>query len=430
LECGDLSPLLHVVQVATDRTMTIIPSDDISQLGPAVVPLPTSGLPAACVHDARGVSTVGVLHVINGEHYAGAERVQDLLAMRLPEFGFHVGFACVKPKGFAEARQSRQSPIYKVPMRSRLDLRAAWTIARIARREGYRLIHGHTVRTALVGRLAAALAGVPMVYHVHSPTSRNTNRPLLNRVNAVIEKLSLSGVSRLIAVSESLARHIEQQGFDSGKITVVHNGVPRVERLPSRTTPFGCWTLGTVALFRPRKGIEVLLEALAILKQQGFPVQLQAIGAFEDPAYQRQLLARVEHLGLGSLVNWCGFTRDVTAALLKTDLLVLPSLFGEGLPMVVLEAMAAGVPVVATDVEGIPEAIRDGLDGVIAHAGDPGHLARAIASVISGQVDWSALRRTALARQAEKFSDRSMAAGVAAVYREVLASAPRLPNGT
>ena len=102
------------------------------------------------------------------------------------------------------------------------------------------------------------------------------------------------------------------------------------------------------------------------------------------------------------------------------DLFVLPSLFGEGLPMVVLEAMSAGVPVVATRVEGTPEAIRDGVDGIIADPGDPADLARAIESIITGENDWSALRGNARQRQADTFSDHSMAAGVADVYARII----------
>ena len=106
----------------------------------------------------------------------------------------------------------------------------------------------------------------------------------------------------------------------------------------------------------------------------------------------------------------------------KLDLLVLPSLFGEGLPMVVLEAMAAGVPVVATRVEGVPEAIRDGVDGLIVAPDDPRALADAIGRCVRGEVDWAAMRVAAHRRQAAMFSDRAMAEGVAHVYREVLTS--------
>jgi glycosyltransferase involved in cell wall biosynthesis len=88
--------------------------------------------------------------------------------------------------------------------------------------------------------------------------------------------------------------------------------------------------------------------------------------------------------------------------------------------MVVLEAMTAGVPVVATRVDGVPEAIRHAQDGVLVDPANAEDLARAIADVMASRYDWSAMRASAMARQAACFSDRAMAAGVAAVYREVL----------
>ena len=361
-----------------------------------------------------------VLHLINGEHYAGAERVQDLLAQSLPALGFSVGFACLKLDLFDEFRRWRDAPLYDVHMWSRFDLSAAARVARIVRQGGYRLVHGHTARTAMVGSLAAAMAGVPMVYHAHSPTSNDTTRRWTNRINGLMERLSLRGVSRVIAVSQAMAEHIEREGFDASRIAVVPNGVPEIGPLPTRTRPQGCWTLGVVALFRPRKGIEVLLDALAILLGQGAAVHLRAVGSFESPEYAADVAQRVRQLGLSQHVTWTGFTRDVADELSQMDLFVLPSLFGEGLPMVVLEAMSAGVPVVATRVSGIPEAIRHGQDGLLVAPDDAAELARAIGAMIRGEHDWSAMRASARARQARLFSDRSMAAGVAAVYRDVL----------
>jgi glycosyltransferase involved in cell wall biosynthesis len=87
--------------------------------------------------------------------------------------------------------------------------------------------------------------------------------------------------------------------------------------------------------------------------------------------------------------------------------------------MVVLEAMAAGVPVVATRVEGVPEAIRSGVDGLLVEPSNAAELARAVAALAQGEADWTALRHQAHRRQAERFSDRSMAEGVARVYREI-----------
>lgn len=366
--------------------------------------------------------TLRVLHVINGEHYSGAERVQDLLGLRLPEFGVEVGFACVKPGKFVTARQSVRCRLHEAAMGSRFDLRAAWRLASVVRRERYEILHAHTPRSLMVARAAAALTGTPLVYHVHSPTSRDTTHSLRNWLNSAAERWSLGGVGRLICVSHSLGEHMRAQGFAPETICVVPNGVPCVHEVAPRVTPSGTWTLGMVALFRPRKGLEVLLAALAKLRSQGYDVRLRAIGPFETSDYQASIQQLMHELDLTPHIDWIGFTRAIPAELNRLDLFVLPSLFGEGLPMVLLEAMAAGVPVVSTNVEGVPEAVRDGIDGLIATAGDADALAQAIERVLTGQCDWQALRASALERQREQFSDRSMAAGVAAVYRELLAS--------
>ena len=386
---------------------------------PPVVPLPSLP-PVVTESPSAPVETIRVLHLINGEHYAGAERVQDLLAKHLPAMGFSVGFACVKLDLFDQLRQSYEVPLYDVPMRTKFDLWAATKVARIVREEEYRLIHGHTARTAMLGGIVSAMTRVPMVYHAHSPASHNTVHRFMDRINGLIERLSLRRASRVIAVSQAMAEHMECEGIDPALIRVVPNGVAAVANLPQRERPHGCWTLGTVALFRPRKGIEVLLDAMALLRRWGMDVHLRAVGTFETPKYAAEIALRVEQLELVDHVTWTGFTSDVTGELLKMDLFVLPSLFGEGLPMAVLESMAAGVPVVATRAPGIPEAIRDGRDGVLAEPGDAEDLARAITAIIGGHYDWSVLRASAMARHAVEFSDQSMAAGVAAVYREVL----------
>jgi glycosyltransferase involved in cell wall biosynthesis len=174
-----------------------------------------------------------------------------------------------------------------------------------------------------------------------------------------------------------------------------------------------------MSLFRPRKGTEVLIDALATLRRQGFNLRLWAVGAFQTASYEAALKNHVERLKLEAAIDWVGFSRDVDVELEKMDVLVLPSLFGEGLPMVVLEAMSAGVPVVATRVDGVPEVIRDGIDGVIATPGSAHDLADRIGCILRGDLSWSGLREHAFCRQAELFSDRSMAAGVAAAYRRV-----------
>jgi len=361
-----------------------------------------------------------VLHLINGEHYSGAERVQDLLALRLPEFGYSVGFACVKPDKFPQMRTAQKAPLHPLTMRNKFDLRAVWSLASLIKREGYELLHCHTPRTLMIGRMAAPLTSAPLVYHVHSPTSKDSTRPIANWLNAASERLSLKGVSKLITVSNSLKQHMIAQGSPAEDIVVAPNGVPFLAEPPQRNAPQKDWVLGAVALIRPRKGFEILIDALAHLRSQGHSVRLRAVGPFETPGYEKELKDRVAQKGVESYVDWTGFTDNVNAELAHMDLFVLPSLFGEGLPMVVLEAMAAGVPVVGTKVEGVPEAIRDGIDGVLANPNDAPDLAEAIEAIMTGKHDWATLRTNALARQAETFSDESMARNVAAVYDNVL----------
>jgi len=102
------------------------------------------------------------------------------------------------------------------------------------------------------------------------------------------------------------------------------------------------------------------------------------------------------------------------------DVFVLPSLYGEGLPMVVLEAMANAVPVVASNVEGIPEAVRDGVDGMIFEAGDAEDLANKLSSLVGNDQLWETMSQSSLQRQRAQLSDRSMAEGVASVYDGLL----------
>jgi glycosyltransferase involved in cell wall biosynthesis len=367
----------------------------------------------------RPLAHARVLHVINGEHYSGAERVQDLLAQYLGPCGFDVGFASLKPGKFATLRRSQAAPLVDLPMRSRFDLKPARQIAQLVRSENYSIIHTHTPRAALVGRVAAALSGVPLVHHLHSPTANDSTRGWQNFCNARMERYAVRGASAIIAVSTSLAEYALKQNFRV-PIQVVPNGVPTRGPLSHCVTPSGVWTLGTVALFRPRKGLEVLLESLALLRSQDVPVRLRAVGEFETAAYQQAILDQVCRLRIGNFVDWVGFSDDVPAELWQMDLFVLPSLFGEGLSMVILEAMASGVPLVATRVEGVTDAVRDGIDGLVVPPGDSIALAAEIRRYVTGDVDWSKIRRSAQARQAEHFSAESMAAGTAEVYREVL----------
>lgn len=404
------------------------PGTDFAQ--PIVVPgltraeLQVDNSASATFAEERFTKTIRVLHVVNGEHFAGAERVQSHLGRCLPKYGVRADFACVKPGRFADAVDSAESKwgvAHRLPMRNRFDLSVVKRIAQTARSGGYDLLHAHTPRTAMLTAMVARLTGLPWVYHVHSPAARDSSKRMVNSVNAWIERRSLSSCDHLITVSESLRNDCILAGYHPTRVTVVHNGVPAICYDRSETPkPGGRWVLGMVALMRPRKGLEVAIDALSRLRAVDHDVVLRCIGPFETEEYRREIDRQIVDLKLGDRVEQVGFQTDVPLALSQLDAMLLPSLYGEGLPMVVLEAMAAGLPVVATAVEGTPEAIRNGIDGLLAEPASATDLAFQIERLVNGNFNWHACAKSARARHAESFSDWAMSRGVANVYQNVV----------
>lgn len=362
-----------------------------------------------------------VLHVINGEHFSGAERVQQLLGQQLPNMGVAPHFACIKPGKFLRLSGLEPQRVSELPMRGRFDARIVATLHKLVRQQQIELLHAHTPRTALVTSLLALRSGLPWIYHVHSPAARDSTRGWTNRFNHWVERCALHGCHQLITVSRSLRRDTLRAGIPRQKIAVVPNGVPACEPIQglSRIDQTS-WRFGLIALMRPRKGVEVALEAMRDLKSRQLPVTLDLIGSFETEDYQQRIRQLMDQWQLHDCVHIRGFTRDVPAAIRELDALLLPSLFGEGMPMVVLEALAAGVPVIATRVEGTPEVVRDGVEGYLAQPGSSCDLANNMARLASDRTRWIALSAQALHRHRSTFSDQSMAERTAKIYRRLL----------
>lgn len=365
-----------------------------------------------------------VLHLINGEHFSGAERVQQLLGKRLNSFGYDATFACLKPGKFRDKCQLRESQVCDFPMHGRFDLSVTKQIAAFVKGEGFSILHAHTPRTALVAALVSRKTGLPWVYHVHSPTSRDSTIGVKNRINQLVERYAIRTCSQLLTVSRSLRREMLRLGVSRTRLAVVPNGVPAFDPIDaSDRLGDSSWRLGIVALMRPRKGVEIALEALARLPERQ-NISLDLIGGFETPEYEAQIQAQIVDLGLATRVRLLGFQTDIAEHVRKLDALLLPSLFGEGMPMVVLEALAAAVPVVATSVEGTPEVIRHGVEGLLAEPRNSDDFARQIQDLTSDRERWSQFSSNALVRHRTSFSDTNMAGRVAAAYDRMLTNAP------
>jgi glycosyltransferase involved in cell wall biosynthesis len=366
------------------------------------------------------------LHIINGEHFSGAERVQQLLGKRLPEFGVAIDFACLKPGKFSQNSDLPPETIYSVPMKGRFDREIARRISNIVEAGEYDLLHAHTPRSAMIASKVSARLSLPWIYHVHSPTARDSSRRVINRINDVVERWSLRNVAQLITVSRSLRREFLRRGFDRALLSCVPNGVPALSTIdPTTRIENKTWRLGMVALHRPRKGLEVLLDAIRLLPSSVGPIEVEIVGGFETPEYERSIRRMTSQYELDDTVRFTGFTKDVAGRLLGCDGLVLPSLYGEGMPMVVLEALSAAVPVIATRVEGTPEVVRDGVEGILAEPRDAVSLADAIRRFTASRFSWAKLSSNAVARHRERFSDERMAAATARVYYRILPNLPR-----
>jgi glycosyltransferase involved in cell wall biosynthesis len=356
-----------------------------------------------------------VLHIINGEFFAGAERVQDLLAARLPHFDYEVVFVTLKAGEFASHYKS-EAPLYAIEMRSQSDLSPVSEICDLIEREGISLIHSHTVRSALIAMCCSYKTAIPMVHHVHSPADDDTESRLRNIRNSLTERIALHRAKRLLPVSDSLVHYVSKRGYAAHKVHAVYNGVP-VQTLSQNDNepPVIC----CVALMRPRKGIDCLIEAFASLREH-CNAKLQLVGPFETPEYEKQIRQQCDALNLGDSIEFTGFCEDVNAQLAQADVFCLPSLYGEGMPMVILEAMAAGLPIVSTDVEGIPEQVRSGTDGILVQPGDSAALADALVLMCNDASKRNEMGAQARDRQQQFFSDLSMARSTADVYNSIL----------
>jgi glycosyltransferase involved in cell wall biosynthesis len=286
----------------------------------------------------------------------------------------------------------------------------------------YLLDHSNAL---LYGRVAARLAGVPaQVCAVHR-TGRADGRRGLGRVDRALMPLS----DRVIAVSHTHAAYLAQrEGVTAARIAVIHNGVdparfgPRLVG-PTRAVrrnelglPPDAPLLGIVAALRPEKNHQLLLASLARLTGPPAP-QLVVVG---DGPLRAQLQRRAGELGVADRVHWLLTRGDVPRVLACLDLLVLSSLpVVETFPMCVLEAMAAELPVVCTDVGSVREMLGDGASGVLVPPGDAVALAAAIAGVVADPLAAARMGSAGRIRVAEHFTRARMVEATAKLLQEL-----------
>ena len=329
-----------------------------------------------------------VLHVVNGEHVSGPERVVDGLISHARAVE-----AVVVALIDGEYRRLAPDRVHLLESRWRGDLSVVPRLARLIRHVRADIVHTHTLRANLVGRLAARLTGHVVVDHVHSPSWLETTSRGSNRVRNAVDDATRPLSKLHIAVSQWLGDQLIERGYPAERVVVCPNGV-EVNAIATQVAaraaeewrrnlglPTGVPLIGMYAMFRPRKGAEVLLRAFARSASRTRGAELLLVGgSYEssDGAYLDVLRSLARDLGIANQCRFTGYQPAVVPWMAAATVGVIPCLFGEGMPMSLLEQLAAGLPTVATRVPGIDEVAGEGGSVALVPINDPDALATMI----------------------------------------------------
>ena len=358
----------------------------------------------------------------------GSERVLSHVITRLPADRFRVNLYFLREAGRV-GRELFDAGIGGVErlQRHRYDPLAALRLYRHMRIDPPDVVFLLDHHNAMLwGRVAALMAGVPGVVVASHATGlfggRRNFRPS--------DRWLLEFTDRVVALGPTHARYlVETEGVSPGMIAIIENGIPVGEFADSggeasidalrdelRVEPDDKVVM-MVAALRPEKAHEVFLEAASFLSVSRAGVKFLVVG---DGPRRGELEAMSTRLGLDESVRFLGVRGDVARLLHLADVVTLPSHPAvETLPLSVLEAMAAGVPVVATRVGSLPEIIEDGHNGVLIEPGDPTSLAGAIAGIIDDPDRSRAMAAAARDVVESRYSVEPMVAGYAALFQSL-----------
>lgn len=358
-----------------------------------------------------------VLHVEAGRHlYGGAQQVLYLLE-GLAAAGVTNILVCPRGSDLAQAATA-SAEVHGLTMGGDLDLGLIPRLSRLIARCRPDLVHLHSRAGAdVLGALAARRHGRPIIL------SRRVDNPEPRWLVALKYRLH----DRVVAISEGIGQVLLAEGLPPEKLRVVRSAVAsdpfagpceRTRIAAALDLPADALWLGVVAQLIPRKGHRDLIAVLPALVAE-FP-RLHCAFFGQGPLVE-ELCRAVADAGLAGRVHLVGFRPDLAACLPCLDLLVHPATM-EGLGVALLQAASAAVPVVATRVGGIPEAVVDGVTGLLVPPGDSAALGAACRRLLGDEALRLRMGAAGQARMRAEFSPAAMVAGNLAVYRELLAT--------
>jgi len=352
-----------------------------------------------------------VVHLVESLGRGGLERVVELLATGFEPERWDVRVLTLCGDGaVAERLRDRGVEVGRAHCRPALRPGAVRRLARQLAALEADVVHGHGYLAGALARLAGWRAGAACrVSHRHTTDEGERLR------HRFVER-ALSRLGRTVCCSEAVrSRMVLEVGSDPLRTEVVYNGVPLAVPVPR--PPGQPPTLLTVASLRGLKGHRVLLEACARLAAREVRFRVQLAGDGPEREYLERITAA---LGLSGTVRFLGERDDVPALMARADVFVLPTTGREGLGISALEAMAAGLPVVASRVGGLPEIVSNGRTGCLVPPGDAAALEGAIHDLLSNPDRARSLGQEGRRRVERDFSARAMVRNVETVYRRDL----------
>ncbi len=292
-----------------------------------------------------------------------------------------------------------------------LDAQALWQLIRLFRRERFDLIHTHTSKAGILGRLAAAVCGTPAVVHTpHGHVFHSYFSDFKSRLFQGVERAiaPLADVQVMLS-HEELRDHLKAGVFGPERAVVIPSGVDLqpFRALDCQATQF---TVGYVGRLADIKGPLDLVEAFALVAEK-IPARLLLVG---DGPQRELVVQRISALRLGERIQLVGWQNDVRPYLEQMSFLTVPS-HNEGMGRVVVEAMAAGLPVLATRVGGLLDLVQPGLNGLLVEPKSPQALADAILGLYENRANLKVMGEAG-SRGAQAFSQEVMLSRLDILY--------------
>jgi glycosyltransferase involved in cell wall biosynthesis len=357
-----------------------------------------------------------ILYLITRADCGGAQVALLNLIMNLP-----VGFepiVAAGEEGFLQQECARKGIPYRVipglvaPISPVKDSLALMRLLALIRRERPCVVHAHTSKAGILGRVAARLTRTPVIFTAHTWSFDEGVPRLRKKIAVPIERITAALGGKIITVADSNTHEALRHSITTRRNLIrIWNGVPD-SRLRASPGSRDRVTLITVARMVPQKDHALLLRALVGVCGNWC---LQMVG---DGPLRREIQLLAEQLQLGGRLQFLGERKDVAELLSQADVFILPSKW-EGLPVSILEAMRAGLPVVATDVGGVREAVQEDVTGLLSKAHDEEGLRDRIQSLITLPSLMMQMGKAGRRRFEEHFRIETMVDRTVELYAEI-----------